>query len=495
RGCPLACTFCVEGISYYNKINRFSLERVSEELEYMAIYQKGNRNLFIADSNFGMYKEDIAIAETIARVNRKYGFPEYIYATTGKNQKERILDCAKLLSGLLRVSATVQSLDKDVLKEVKRTNISSQKLIELAEAASESNANTYADVILSLPGDSKRAHFETIKQLVETGIDYLTLFTSILLDSTEMTSLENRKKYGMQTRFRVLPRCFGIYPFGAAEFISAETEEVCVANNTLSFEDYLECRLFDLTVGIFYNDKIFYELNAFLKFAGISIYDWLLTIHHGRNEFPESIQNVYKQYLFETESELWKDRPELENFIKSSPEIVKKYINGELGNNVFYTARAIVLVNFVEDIHIIAFNAVRKAMTLTNPIFCKKHEFYLKELERYSLLKKIKPLSSDSEEMSQFYFDFLELEALKFSCLPEKRLSTPMTIRFSHTNDQTAHLLRQLKVYGSSKVGMARLLGKNPVKKFYRTPSAYFPSDVSTDHDRSPADKVWQDYS
>jgi len=61
RGCPFTCTFCVEGSNYNNKINKYCEEKISKEFDYIgkkmkSVRKKGGRNdLFIADSNFGMY--------------------------------------------------------------------------------------------------------------------------------------------------------------------------------------------------------------------------------------------------------------------------------------------------------------------------------------------------------------------------------------------------------------------------------------------------------
>ena len=52
--------------------------------------------MFIADSNFGMYKEDIFVAKELAKTQEKYGWPEYINVATGKNVKHRILETSKI---------------------------------------------------------------------------------------------------------------------------------------------------------------------------------------------------------------------------------------------------------------------------------------------------------------------------------------------------------------------------------------------------------------
>lgn len=46
------------------------------------------------------------------------------------------------MNGALRLSGSVQSLDPDVLKNIKRSNISLESLVEMALEAQEAGANT-----------------------------------------------------------------------------------------------------------------------------------------------------------------------------------------------------------------------------------------------------------------------------------------------------------------------------------------------------------------
>jgi len=468
RGCPFLCTFCVEGLVYYNKVYRFESDRFHKEMEYMARHKNVNGNLFLADSNFGMYKEDEDISYAIADVHKRYGFPEYIFCTTGKNQHSRILKCSKILKGLIRVSASVQSTNKEVLKTVKRSNISSTTLIDLAEAAKESEANTYADVILGLPGDSKKAHFETVQGLVNAGIDTLSLFTSILLDSTEMATGESRDKFKVKTRFRVLPRCFGTYKLGDDEFTSVETEEVTVENISLPIEDYLECRNMDFIVGIFYNDRMFYEMHALLKQVNIPTFDWLLEIYSRRASFPKKLMAVYQRFQYESNAELHDNREKLLADIKSNKKLLQKYIGGIEGNNVLYCAKAGVLVDSVQDAHDVAYVAGRKLLRERCPDILNQYDDYLTELKKYSELKKVDPFDLKKESVGKFHYDFLELQKKDYRITP-KRFSKPIEIHFAHTETQRKHIAAQLKVYGTSRGGIARILPRNPVKRLYRT--------------------------
>src|SRR6266852_4910584 len=125
RGCPFTCTFCVQGTGWYTKVHNFSKERIREEIEYVArrIHDVSPTvgTLRIADSNYGMFERDIEISGYLGEMQKKYGWPKYIDATTGKNRPERIIQSVEKASGALVVYQAVQSLDDNVLRNVKRS--------------------------------------------------------------------------------------------------------------------------------------------------------------------------------------------------------------------------------------------------------------------------------------------------------------------------------------------------------------------------------------
>ena len=211
RGCPFSCTFCVEGIRYYNKIHVNSQSKMSDEIHHIGkkmeeIRHLGGRNdLFIADSNFGMYKDDIETCKVIAEAQEKYSWPEYINVATGKNQKERVLAASKLINGALRLSGSVQSLDPEVLENIKRANIGAEGLMQLALDAADIGANSYSETILCLPGDSKEKHYNTLRLVIEASFNMVSTFQLMMLPGTDMNTEETRTKFGMVTRFRVFP--------------------------------------------------------------------------------------------------------------------------------------------------------------------------------------------------------------------------------------------------------------------------------------------------
>ena len=167
--------------------------------------------LSITDLNFGMYKQDVITANAIAEIQKNYNYPTIISATVGKNMPERTIRVAKILKGWT-MGAAIQSTDHNVLKAVKRSNISKsayQKLIDFGN--SQKSDKTHTEIILALPGDTKEKQLESLKIGIDNNVKNLRMYQAILLPGTEMASRETRKKYGLKTKFRIRPGCIGGY--------------------------------------------------------------------------------------------------------------------------------------------------------------------------------------------------------------------------------------------------------------------------------------------
>lgn len=466
RGCPFACTFCVDGIGARTKVYWKSAERFEKELEYVAQRHKG-RVLDLADVNFGMFKQDIEITKAIARVKEKHGYPAYLHVATGKNQKTRVLECAEILDGSMRVAASVQSLDSEVLLNVKRQNISALELVQVAKAFNASDANTYSEVILGLPGDTSQKHMKTVLQLADADIKLISLYTLMMLDGTELTTRESRKKWQCETRFRIVPRCFGMYQFDGKTLLSAEPEEVAVASSTMSFPDYLECREFALTMGLFYQDRILYELYRFLRLCGINPSDVLAVLHARRSTFSSGIRDLYRSFNEATRDELWESKEALEDFVQSDERVIQQYITGELGNNVLFRHRAIALLTLVDDIHDAAFNVVCELLEEKDPAVHRTHSAYLAELKLYSALRKRNMFSPEERHVATFHYDFHELLDNDFERWPT-RLEAPTQVVFYHADDQRDMMMSQFEQYGTQLNAIGRIISRIAMSKLQR---------------------------
>jgi radical SAM superfamily enzyme YgiQ (UPF0313 family) len=196
RGCPFACTFCDWGSLTYNKVKKFELERVFDELEWMA---KHNFDwISITDANFGMFPErDGMIADKIIEMQEKYGSPRTFSVAWAKNQKKEVIDIVKKLldsrgfnQGL---TLSVQSLDLDVLENIRRKNMEMNKLNEVFELCDQRNIPAYTELILGLPGETLETWKKNFYALYElnqhTGI---TVFQAQLLENAEMNLLQKK---------------------------------------------------------------------------------------------------------------------------------------------------------------------------------------------------------------------------------------------------------------------------------------------------------------
>jgi radical SAM superfamily enzyme YgiQ (UPF0313 family) len=210
RGCPLQCSFCEIGRSYFNKIRRSNAERIGAELEYIA-ERVSVPDLLVVDSNFGMYREDIEICKIIADLKKRRNWPRYVLNSSGKNQKERVLEAARILDGAMVLTISIQTADETVLKNVKRSNIAVDQIIEVGKHAEELGANSYCEIILGLPGDSRQSHMNSVRQMVDANINDVLMYQMMMLPGSEVADKPHREKFGMVTRFRALPRCFGHY--------------------------------------------------------------------------------------------------------------------------------------------------------------------------------------------------------------------------------------------------------------------------------------------
>ena len=196
RGCPYQCTFCDWGSLTYNKVKKFKLERVFAELEWMA--QHNFDWISITDANFGMYPErDGMIADKIIECQEKYGSPRTFSVAWAKNQKKEVIDIVKKLldaKGFNQgLTLSVQSLDLDVLENIRRKNMEMNKLNEVFELCDQRNIPAYTELILGLPGETLETWKKNFYALYElnqhTGI---TTFQAQLLENAEMNLLQKK---------------------------------------------------------------------------------------------------------------------------------------------------------------------------------------------------------------------------------------------------------------------------------------------------------------
>jgi radical SAM superfamily enzyme YgiQ (UPF0313 family)/very-short-patch-repair endonuclease len=248
------CTFCDWGSLTYNKVKKFELQRVYDELEWFGKHRCGF--LSITDANFGMFPErDNLIADKIIEVQKKYGYPKTFSVAWAKNQKREVVDIVKKLleapgfnQGL---TLSVQSLDVDVLENIRRRNMEVNKLEEVFELCEQRNIPTYTEMILGLPGETLESWKENFWKLFRMGNHTgLTVFQAQLLQNAEMNLLQ-RRLYGIKSTV-VTDYFSGSY---SNEHIE-EGIEVVTATKDLPPETMLDAEIFSWYINNFHVNGI-----------------------------------------------------------------------------------------------------------------------------------------------------------------------------------------------------------------------------------------------
>ena len=340
RGCPFKCTFCADGTDMVNQVNKFSQDYIRDELLYIAKHvPKTVQMLEIADLNFGMLPGDIETCKVIKEIRQNYNYPHQIMASTGKNRKEQIIDAIKLLDGIMSLTMSVQSMDQAVLQNIKRDNISLEHMMALAPAIKETGLLTKAEVILGLPGETYQSTLETIRKLVRSEMDDITMHTCVLFHGAEMNTPEERKKWNFKTKFRIVPRDFGILSNGKKV---CEYEEVIVGSNTMTFEEYVDLRLLALVLWINTKGIVFEPVLKFLREQNTDVFE----LHHqmvkNRNNASKLIDNLFTKFKQTSEDECFDSPTEILSFIQNDTEY-QKLLNEEIGINAVQSYHGYVL--------------------------------------------------------------------------------------------------------------------------------------------------------
>jgi hypothetical protein len=349
RGCPFSCSFCVQGTKWYQKVNVFCLERIKDELHYIAkkisIDFPQQKMLRIADPNFGMYDRDIQIASYLGETQTEYNFPLLIDATTGKNRADNIIKTMEQVNGALVMYQAVQSLDDEVLANIQRKNIKLEAYEDLQVYIKGRGMKSSSDLILGLPGESLEKHKGSLEKIINAKTDKLNNFQAMLLQGSNLETVAIREKYGFNTKFRLLPKGYGKYT-GETVF---DTEEIVVSNKDLSFEEYLEARKYHLVINVFWNFTRFKGLLKIASDHGFTPWQWLDNIAKNIGAIDTPLSALYLQFIGETESELFDSEEQLHDFY-SIPENFEKLNSGEVGDNLIYKYRTLALFYYWTEV-------------------------------------------------------------------------------------------------------------------------------------------------
>ena len=318
-----------------------------KDMEYLGKRFAGKHDitLYLANTNMSLFPQDFAVAKIIKEVKEKYDWPRIIIVNSGKDHK-KLLEMLSIINFLPAIA--LQTLTPKVLENIKRKNISFEDYISFQHAVLEKTGETSStELILGLPGETKKSFLETLKKVLNSGVQNIVVYTLMNLKGTLLSSREYVERYKYIIRHRIVPRQFSIIK---KEKI-LDTEEVIVGNNTLSYDDYLEIRGLCFTIAAFFSSTELIPLKRLLLEYGVDMARWIFGIHNRIAEFLE-LKSLYESFISETRNELFLSREALIEYF-NKPKNFRDLCSGKLGDNLLRKYKCLVISdNFKAFLHL-----------------------------------------------------------------------------------------------------------------------------------------------
>lgn len=329
RGCPYSCTYCAWGNSSKKKVFSFPLERVKEEIEYIAKKVEKTDLLFCGDANFGIFERDVEIAKFMRYVKDVYGYPKSICVAWAKTAPHRIIKMAETLGDIVGIASpfgSFQSMDSTVTKNIKRTNMSTNEFKKIQDHFMAKGISFSSELILGLPGETRETHLNGLKSLFDYNTAAIVCYNLRMLGGTELNTNENRRKFDIKTKYRLIDGGFGKYD----DIVSIEHEEMALHTSTMKMEDILYMRPIHFLIQLFWNYKYYAELLIYLKEEGISPVDFIIKIVNDRHAAPSCVKNRFEDFIREAYEEWFDTKRSLIEYY-SRPENFKSICEGDFG--------------------------------------------------------------------------------------------------------------------------------------------------------------------
>jgi len=453
RGCPFTCAYCNSSSRYYSKVYKNSFARVKSELEYIARRAK-SKLLHVADDNYGLFEQDIDISATLTNCRAIYNWPLKINLATAKINYERVLLCVISLQESLYFCASVQSLDEVTLAHIKRKNLSFDQHQNIFQNLQKSQVKSVTELILGLPAETKESHLKGIRTTIDAGIDMLVIYTCMVLANTPLKEDPYFDQFELVKKFRVIPRDFGTY-LGRRV---VEVEQVCVASNSLSLEEYFDLRGLHFVVTAYYNLGVFREMIAYLRIRKIDILDLLIAIQKSLFENSAAAGSIYRRFLDETRTELWDSEDALlEHY--SYKKNFDKLLKEGAGANLLNKYQGLFLTEFNEFTDVLV-----KVTGSTRGI----DKSVLENLALFSREVRGNIFSlNNKEKISAFGFDVMAWVEQGMNADPAQ-FTGLAKVKFFSTDEQVNILNDLVKTYGNTDSSKGKILSRINPDMLYR---------------------------
>lgn len=464
RGCPFQCAFCNDALVIRNKIYRKTFEYVDEELEYIGRKVKESNlyaDLSIADLNFGMFKEDLLVAKKIRKTADRFNWPRTIDTSLGKSQPDRVLETVNILNSgdqpLYKMYTALQSTDPIVLDAIRRKNLPIEKIKSLKGKSNleESNTGFFSELILGLPKESKKSHFQSLRDVIDNmGADSLDVHQLNLAKGAPLDTKEQRDEFRFNSKFRIFVGRIGSYEIGDKTVSIGEHDEVVIGTKDLSYKDWLECRKVDFLVKVYLDKAYFNEIFEFISFLGLSKFDLLLNLYDKFFTKNDKLNSLLNFYVSKVEEALHDNLEDFDKFVTNKNN-VERYKRGEIGGNELTITRAKMYTEASWELHEALYEATKDYLA-KNKFNSQENTDYVYELSKFSYKRKFK-FSNFTEKLNDnFKYDITKAAKLNFKVSPSeiKFEKSSREIQFYYSNsdiDEIKYAIKSFIILGVNK--------------------------------------------
>ncbi len=271
RGCPYACAFC--DWSFTEKLRYFPMEKVKAEIDWLSEHKI--TYCYCADSNFGIAKRDLEIAEYVVKRHNETGYPQIFKPCYAKNSDDLVFEIGKLLNtnGADKgVTLAYQSMNPVVLENIGRKNLDMKYYADLNAKYSAAGIPTYTELILGLPGETYESFCSGLCSLLEAGQhNSMTVYTCQVYCNAPLAQPDYRDKYGIRWEHQKLNGIHYPANFNGVQ----EYYDVVVETKDMSKADWVRANMFSVTLQSFHHLGLLRCFAIYMRHEyGLSYYDF-----------------------------------------------------------------------------------------------------------------------------------------------------------------------------------------------------------------------------
>jgi len=191
RGCPGRCTFCQTKNLFGKSFRYRSVQNIIAEIDIL-VNQFNVKEIHIMDDVLTLKKERIL---KLCKEIRNRGYDIAFQISNGLRADmvdEDILKALKSI-GLINVGFGVETGSDEIMKRIKKSEISKDKVRKVYEIAKRLGFETWAYFIFGLPGETEKTAKETINFAIELNPDFAKFLILKPFPGTEIFEELNNK--------------------------------------------------------------------------------------------------------------------------------------------------------------------------------------------------------------------------------------------------------------------------------------------------------------